>query len=73
MLYWLTATAGSSARIYYEGAHAGGWGAPERSTVPTTGVAVFSEDISRKLCQKVCCARFQFAVSLRMYSSSSDL
>jgi pimeloyl-ACP methyl ester carboxylesterase len=45
MLYWLTATAGSSARIYYEGAHAGGWGAPERSTVPT-GVAVFSEDIS---------------------------
>jgi pimeloyl-ACP methyl ester carboxylesterase len=45
MLYWLTATAGSSARIYYEGAHAGGWGAPERSTVPT-GVAVVSEDIS---------------------------
>jgi epoxide hydrolase len=45
MLYWLTATAGSSAHIYYEGAHAGGWGAPERSTVPT-GVAVFAEDIS---------------------------
>jgi epoxide hydrolase len=45
MLYWLTATAGSSARIYYEGAHAGGWSAPERSTVPT-GVAVFAEDIS---------------------------
>jgi epoxide hydrolase len=45
MLYWLTATAGSSARIYYEGAHAGSWGAPERSTVPT-GVAVFAEDIS---------------------------
>ena len=45
MLYWLTATAGSSARIYYEGAHAGSWGAPERSTVPT-GVAVFSEDIA---------------------------
>jgi epoxide hydrolase len=45
MLYWLTATAGSSARIYYEDAHAGGWGASERSTVPT-GVAVFSEDIS---------------------------
>jgi epoxide hydrolase len=45
MLYWLTATAGSSAQIYYEGAHAGGWGTPERSTVPT-GVAVFSEDIS---------------------------
>ena len=45
MLYWLTATAGSSASIYYEGAHAGDWGAPERSTVPT-GVAVFAEDIS---------------------------
>jgi pimeloyl-ACP methyl ester carboxylesterase len=45
MLYWLTATAGSSAGIYYEGAHAGGWGAPERSSVPT-GVAVFAEDIS---------------------------
>jgi pimeloyl-ACP methyl ester carboxylesterase len=45
MLYWLTATAGSSARLYYEGAHAGGWGAPERSTVPT-GVAVFAEDIA---------------------------
>ncbi len=45
MLYCLTKTAGSSARIYYEGAHAGGWGAPERSTVPT-GVAVFAEDIS---------------------------
>jgi epoxide hydrolase len=45
MLYWLTAIAGSSTRIYYEDAHAGGWGASERSTVPT-GVAVFSEDIS---------------------------
>jgi hypothetical protein len=32
MLYWLAATAGSSARIYYEGAHARGWDAPERST-----------------------------------------
>jgi epoxide hydrolase len=43
MLYWLTGTAGSSANIYYEGKHAGGW--PEPSTVPT-GVAVFAEDIS---------------------------
>jgi epoxide hydrolase len=43
MLYWLTETAGSSANIYYEGKHAGGW--PEPSTVPT-GVAVFAEDIS---------------------------
>src|SRR3712207_256868 len=45
MLYWLSGTAGSSAGIYYEGAHAGRWGAPERSTVPP-GVAVFAEDIS---------------------------
>jgi len=36
MLYWLTRTAGSSARIYYERAHADYWGAPpEPSTVPT--------------------------------------
>jgi epoxide hydrolase len=38
-VYWLTGTAGSSARIYYEGARA--WGQiPEPSPVPT-GVAVF--------------------------------
>ena len=36
MLYWLTGTAGSSARIYYERAHADDWGAPpEPSTAPT--------------------------------------
>src|SRR5918994_1256732 len=35
MLYWLTGTAGSSANSYYETAHAGAWGASERSTVPT--------------------------------------
>jgi epoxide hydrolase len=36
MLYWLTGTAGSSARIYYERAHADYWGAPpELSTAPT--------------------------------------
>lgn len=41
-LYWLTGTAGSSARIYKEGASS--WGqARERSTVPT-GVAVFTTD-----------------------------
>src|SRR5262249_57815341 len=28
MLYWLTGTAGSSARIYYERAHAPYWGSP---------------------------------------------
>jgi epoxide hydrolase len=41
-LYWLTATAGSAARIYYEGARS--WGqAPQRSPVPTA-VAVFPGD-----------------------------
>ena len=43
MLYWLTGTAGSSARLYYEGAHSGHW--PQPSGVPT-GVAVFAEDIA---------------------------
>jgi pimeloyl-ACP methyl ester carboxylesterase len=43
MLYWLTGTAGSSASIYYEDKHAGGW--PQPSGV-RTGVAVFAEDIS---------------------------
>jgi epoxide hydrolase len=42
-IYWLTATAGSSAQIYYEGAQAGQW--PQPSGVPT-GVAVFAEDIA---------------------------
>jgi epoxide hydrolase len=43
-LYWLTDTAGSSARLYYEGAQS--WGQiPERSDVPT-GVAVFPMDIT---------------------------
>ena len=41
MLYWLTGTAGSSARIYYERAHAPYWGsAPEPSATPT-GLACF--------------------------------
>jgi len=36
MLYWLTGTAGSSGRIYYERAHSDYWGAaPEPSTAPT--------------------------------------
>jgi epoxide hydrolase len=43
MLYWLTGTAGSSANIYYEDKHAGGW--PQPSDIPT-GVAVFAEDIA---------------------------
>jgi pimeloyl-ACP methyl ester carboxylesterase len=43
-IYWLTATAGSSARLYFEGAKS--WGqANEPSAVPT-GVAVFPMDIT---------------------------
>lgn len=42
-IYWFTATAGSSARIYYETRHAGRSNAP--STVPTA-VAVFAHEIS---------------------------
>jgi epoxide hydrolase len=44
-LYWLTATAGSSARLYYEAQRAGGWNPGERSTVPA-GVAVFPHEIA---------------------------
>jgi epoxide hydrolase len=44
MLYWLTDTAGSAARLYRESA--GSWGqAIERSMVPT-GVALFPRDSS---------------------------
>jgi pimeloyl-ACP methyl ester carboxylesterase len=42
MLYWLTGTANSSARLYYENLHAGSWG-QQPSTTPT-GAAVFAED-----------------------------
>jgi epoxide hydrolase len=45
MLYWLTGTAGSSARLYYESARARSSGPPATSTVPT-GVAVFPRDIA---------------------------
>jgi epoxide hydrolase len=43
MLYWLTGTAGSSSRLYYENMHSGEW--PQPSQVPT-GVAVFAEDVA---------------------------
>ncbi|WP_266082827.1 epoxide hydrolase family protein [Haladaptatus caseinilyticus] len=43
MLYWLTGTANSSARLYYENAHSNQWTEP--SEVPT-GVAVFTKDPS---------------------------
>jgi pimeloyl-ACP methyl ester carboxylesterase len=42
-LYWLTATAGSSADSYYESMHTND--PPTRSEVPT-GVAVFAEDVA---------------------------
>ncbi|HEX9040433.1 MAG TPA: epoxide hydrolase [Trebonia sp.] len=44
-LYWLTATAGSSARLYFEAARSGTWGPPAQSSVPT-GVAVFPGEIA---------------------------
>ncbi len=44
MLYWLTGTAASSARLYYENMHAGSW-SQQPGTTPT-GVAVFAEDIA---------------------------
>ena len=45
-IYWLTKTANSSARIYYENAMArGAWGRREPSTVPL-GVAVFPYDLA---------------------------
>jgi epoxide hydrolase len=44
MLYWLTGTAGSSARIYYERAHAGYWGAPPEPSTAPTALAVFPHE-----------------------------
>ncbi len=43
MLYWLTGTAGSSARLYLENARGGAWETPRPSATPT-GVAVFAHD-----------------------------
>jgi pimeloyl-ACP methyl ester carboxylesterase len=44
MLYWLTGTAGSSARIYYERAHAAYWGAPPEPSAAPTALADFPRD-----------------------------
>ena len=44
-VYWLTATAGSSARLYYEAGRSGDWRQPATSTVPT-GIAVFPREIA---------------------------
>jgi epoxide hydrolase len=43
-IYWLTATAGSSARIYYEGAKS--WGQTNEPSGVPTGVAVFPMDVT---------------------------
>ncbi len=48
MLYWLTGTAGSSARLYYEFSRSGSWGPPAPSETPT-GVAVFAHDIAQPI------------------------
>ncbi|MET7609485.1 epoxide hydrolase family protein [Streptomyces seoulensis] len=44
MLYWLTGTAGSSARIYYERAHADGWGQPPEPSRTPTAFAAFPRE-----------------------------
>ena len=44
MLYWLTATAGSSGRIYYERAHSAYWGAPPEPSTAPTALAVFPRE-----------------------------
>ncbi|MFC7328130.1 epoxide hydrolase family protein [Marinactinospora rubrisoli] len=44
MLYWLTGTAGSSARYYKEGVET--WGEPEPPSGVPTAVAVFPDDIA---------------------------
>ncbi|GAA2077685.1 epoxide hydrolase [Streptomyces albiaxialis] len=44
MLYWLTGTAGSSGRIYYERAHADYWGRPPEPSTAPTALADFPRD-----------------------------
>ena len=44
VLYWLTGTAGSSARIYYERAHSAYWGAPPGVSSTPTALAVFPRE-----------------------------
>jgi epoxide hydrolase len=44
MLYWLTGTAGSSARIYYERAHADYWGTPDEPSAAPTALADFPQE-----------------------------
>ncbi|MDN3359978.1 epoxide hydrolase family protein [Actinomadura sp. DC4] len=44
MIYWLTRTAGSSARIYYERAHADYWGGPPEPSDAKTALAAFPQE-----------------------------
>ncbi|KUJ67123.1 epoxide hydrolase [Streptomyces albus subsp. albus] len=44
MLYWLTGTAGSAARIYYERAHAASWGRPPEPSSAPTAFAAFPRE-----------------------------
>jgi len=44
MVYWLTGTAGSSARIYYERAHAPHWGTPPEPSPTPTAFASFPRE-----------------------------
>ncbi|MGW7382370.1 epoxide hydrolase family protein [Streptomyces sp. NPDC054794] len=53
MLYWLTGTAGSSARVYYERAHASGRAAAPAVPSPTpTAIALFPAEIQLPLRHK---------------------
>jgi pimeloyl-ACP methyl ester carboxylesterase len=44
MLYWLTGTAGSAARVYYERAHADYWDQPIEPSGTPTALADFAHD-----------------------------
>ena len=44
MLYWLTGTAGSAGRIYYERAHAAYWGGPIEPSSTPTALADFAHE-----------------------------
>jgi pimeloyl-ACP methyl ester carboxylesterase len=47
MLYWVTATAHSSARLYYETQKSGRFGTPEERIEVPTGCAIFPREIAR--------------------------
>ncbi len=55
MLYWLTGTAASSGRIYYERAHASYWGSAEEPSTAPTALAHFPQDnfiLLRRIAEK---------------------